>query len=220
MNTKHNLTSLLCALALLAATASSHAAAIPMTLNYSGTFGTTTTLGGTAFGANTPFSFAATFNSAAPLGGLPNGWQKFSATSFTILINSTTYTATTPSALNVLLVDTTSPSGYLAGLVDTAHGSMMGSTFSGATPTLNADTPAPTVFSDFSNSDLTVDFQIALNGVTGGLAVNDLVNDLVDPAAASLSLSAVPEPSEWTAISFAVIGLAYAAKRRLTKAAH
>ena len=217
MNTKHNLTSLLCALALLAATASSHAAAIPMTLNYSGTFGTTTTLGGTAFGANTPFSFAATFDPDAPLGGLPTGWQQFTATSFTILINSTTYTATTPSALNVLLVDTTSPSGYLAGLVDTAHSSVMGSTFSGATPTLNADKPAPTVFSGSIESTLTADFQIELNGVTGGLAIKDLVGPA---AAASLSLSAVPEPSEWTAISFAVIGLAYAAKRRLTKAAH
>ena len=73
------------------------------------------------------------------------------------------------------------------------------------------------MFSGSIESTLTADFQIELNGVTGGLAIKDLVGPA---AAASLSLSAVPEPSEWTAISFAVIGLAYAAKRRLTKAAH
>ena len=53
--------------------------------------------------------------------------------------------------------------------------------------------------------------------MTGGLAINDLSGD----SAASLTVAAVPEPSQWAAIScIGVLGLAYVAKRRLTKAAH
>ena len=39
------------------------AEAAMLTLNFSGEFGPTTTLGGTALGANTAFTFAATFDS-------------------------------------------------------------------------------------------------------------------------------------------------------------
>ena len=221
MHTKHNLTSLLCALALLAATAS-HAAAL-LTLNYSGTFGTGTTLGVTALADNTPFSFAATFDPTAPIPDSIPGAAGFFATSFTILINSTTYTATTPSALTVFLADPRylAPSYYAVGLnTGPAPKPFVLSSFctgaAPAYPAFNANTPTPTLFSDFFLQDVDNGFPIALNDVPGGLVVNDLVG----PAAASLSLSAVPEPSEWTAISFAVLGLAYAAKRRLTKAAH
>lgn len=216
MHTKHNLTSLLCALALLAATASSHAAAL-LTLNYSGTFGPTTTLGGSPFGVGTttPFSFAATFNPAAPVSSVP-GYAAFTASSFTILIKGTTYTATTPSALTVLLADPRAfpppTSLYVVALNTGKPTFVLSSFFTGAAPTFYADTPTPTVFSGFDNQQLDEGFQIALDGVFGGLVINDLVGT------SAATLSAVPEPSEWAAISFTVIGLAYAAKRRLTKA--
>ena len=220
MHTKHNLTSLLCALALLAATASSHAAAL-LTLNYSGTFGSTTTLGGLPFELNTPFSFAATFDPAAPIPDSTPGAAGFFATSFTILINSTTYTATTPSALTVFLADPRylAPSYYAVGL-NTGPAPkpfVLSSFYTGAAPAypaFNANTPTPTLFSDFFLQDVDNGFPIALDGVSGGLVINELVGN------SAASLSAVPEPSEWAAISFAVIGLAYAAKRRLAKAAH
>jgi len=52
----------------LFALASGQADAATLLLNFSGEFGPTTTLGGTALGADTPFTFTASFDSTA---GIP-----------------------------------------------------------------------------------------------------------------------------------------------------
>ena len=215
---KHNITSSLCTLALLGTIANAPAGSDNLlTLNYSGFFGAYTKLGGSFVAEGTPFSFAATFNAAAPLEYTDTGLGLFSASSLSFLIDGTAYTGSSPANQIVLLKDPEAIGHYVAQLSSADLTYYIISRFSGATTDFHAATPTATEFSDFFANDYSGAFQIALDGVTGGLVINDLSGD----SAASLTVAAVPEPSQWAAIScIGVLGLAYVAKRRLTKAAH
>jgi hypothetical protein len=216
---KTNITKLLCTLALLGAAASAPAGpSNPLTLNYSGYFGPTTTLGGTTFSEDTAFSMAATFDAAATPITSGLGFAGFSASSFSIVIGSTTYAASSPADLAVMLADQSGPFEglYAAGISDASFGHSIFSVYAGATPALDANNPTATVFSGYKGSDRNTGFAIALTDVTGGLVINDLGSGDF-----TANLTSVPEPSQWAIIScFGVLGLVYVAKRRLAKAAH
>ena len=218
MPLKTNLTKFVCGLALLGAVANAPAGGDNMlTLNYSGYFGPTTTLGGTVLPDNTAFSFAATFNAAAPIPVI-TGLALFSASSFSIVIGTTSYTASQPADLQVTLGDPRMSEIYVAGVIPADQSCILWSYYTGATPAFQTDNPTATEFSGNVVNELsspTVNFQIALDGVAGGLVINDLGSGAFT---ANLTAS-VPEPSQWAAIScFGVLGLAYAAKRRFAKA--
>ena len=216
---KHNITSSLCTLALLGTIANAPAGSDNLlTLNYSGFFGADTKLGGSFVADGTPFSFAATFNAAAPLEEFTDtGLGSFSASSLSFLIDGTAYTGSSPANQIVVLKDPEGSGHYEAQLSSADLSYYIISRFGSATTDFHAATPTATEFSDFYANDCSGAFQIALDGVTGGLVINDLSGD----SAASLTVAAVPEPSQWAAIScIGVLGLAYVAKRRLTKAAH
>ena len=175
MNTKHNITSLLCTLALLGATASSHAAALNWNWNWSATDPTLTMAGTltTDPASGGTYQITAATLTSYIISGAPTGLTLTALTDFNLgdnlLVSSDpaqmqldnygfSFTLSDDSAWNIYALD---PTQYAVG--NSPHGSL---------------------------------------------------------GQFTATLSAVPEPSEWTAISFAVLGLAYAAKRRLTKAAH
>ena len=176
MNTKHNITSLLCGLALLGAVANSHAAALNWNWNWSSTGGPTLTMAGTLTtdpaDAGTYQITAATLTSYI-FSGVPTGLTLTALTDY--------------NQGNNLLISS-----------DPAQMQLDNSGFS---------------FTLSDNSQWNI---YALDPTQ--YAVGNIPHGSLGHFTATLS--AVPEPSEWTAISFAVIGLAYAAKRRLTKAAH
>ena len=213
-----NLTKFVCGFALLGAVANAPAGGDNMlTLNYSGYFGPTTTLGGTVIPDNTAFSFAATFNAAAPISS-ETGVALFSASSFSIVIGTTSYTASQPADLAVGLFDPRAVGAYAAG-VYTADGVHNLTVYSGATPAFQTDNPTATEFSGNVGNVIVglSGLQIALDGVTGGLVINDFGSGVFT---ANLTTS-VPEPSQWAAIScVGVLALVYVAKRRFAKATH
>jgi hypothetical protein len=184
-----------------------------MNLNYSGSFGPNTTLGGTALGTETPFSIVATFDSASGIDPSPSpGVAVFAASSFTIVLNGQTYTASPSLSLNVLLLDPTShynPNNYEAGFYAGDLSAGFNSFYTTAIPTFSALSPTPTVMSGWYENNVTP-YTIALEGVTGGLAIND-----VGTSPFTAEISSVPEPVNVALGVFGVVFAGVAVGRRL-----
>lgn len=181
-----------------------------LSLNYAGSFGPATTLGGIPLGEETPFSFEAQFESTSnfytllPPEAVPN-LGLFPITSFWLQLGGETYHAPPSSSLNVALLimkkSPEAPTLYGVGIAASAgtfpDGFPLGflSFFLAANPSFSAIAPTPLTLDDFlatvdsMTDDEGVPYVLALDGVTGGLVINEFG---MSPVTASLT--AVPEP--------------------------
>lgn len=101
----------------IAAAGAGRSGAADLALDVAGVFGPTTTLGGTAFGADTSFAFRAVFDSTHELFHTP-GAGIFAITGFTVTIaGHGTFTGVPNIDLNAVIVDPTYPPirNYAAG---------------------------------------------------------------------------------------------------------
>jgi PEP-CTERM motif len=217
-NMRRKITAVLSALflAALTLTLAVAAQASPLLLNGTGSLdGATvlTTPGGSApLGADTSFSYHATFEST---GGTYMGGYLYSATTTFDLSGRGTYTS---SSLSVLLADPTSPLSFLtnyytAGLM-AANGDGMAGQYSTASPTFFMGTPTPSLLSnpslppDLVGGTINFDGEVSLSNLTWGSA---------NPTAELTAANTVPEPSTYAllCISLGVVG--YARKRMVSK---
>ncbi|MEI7808827.1 MAG: PEP-CTERM sorting domain-containing protein [Verrucomicrobiota bacterium] len=206
---KNTLLKLLCTLALLGAVASASAGSSnPMTLNYSGYFSSNSKLGlGDSFGVDTAFTLTASFDAANPYQYIIDadygGYGHFEASSFSFLINGTTYAGSTPSALTIVLEDKLFDGGgnYEVGILTDGGGFISG--FGAATQDFNFQADnfkdlTATTFSGFAGTGwLNQTLNIYLDGVEGSLKIRNLSTAPGDFTASLTSDTAsVPEPSQ------------------------
>jgi hypothetical protein len=113
-------------------------------LETTGAFGPTSTLGGTAFGAATPYSFGAIFDPTKDRNPTPgDGAGYFRATQFTITIQGYgTFVGIPNNDLNVALLDPTYHLGINAAGLVTSHGEPFSlNTYSAVTPPFDPHVP-------------------------------------------------------------------------------
>ena len=210
------LSSLLCVaiVGALTVAASSAAAAANLALDVTGEFSPTTTLGGTALGANTPFSFHAVFDPLDNVNPTP-GAGYFRPTEFTIEITDHGIFAGVPNVdLNVVVLDPSYHLGvYAAGLVTSAGTPFFLNTYSAVATPYNPSTPTPTTFLEFLgtlDSFAEAPFIIPLAGGAGSLAIHDFGGGI--PTA---SLIPIPEPASLWLV--AMCATALIARRRIQR---
>ena len=173
------------------------AEATNLALDVTGEFGPTTTLNGTALGANTPFSFHAVFDPAEDVNPTP-GAGYFRPTEFAIEIAGHGSFAGVPNVdLNVVVLDPTYHLGvFAAGLVTSTGTPFFLNTYTAVATPFNPETPTPTTFQEFIetlDSFAEAPYVIPLTG-GGSLSIHDF-----GPATPTASLVAVPEPTMiWT----------------------
>jgi hypothetical protein len=183
------------AIVALATLVSSRAEAGLLTLEATGAFGPTSTLGGTAFGADTPYSFRAVFDPAMDRNPTPgDGAGYFRATQFTITIGGYgTFEGIPNDDLNVALLDPTYHLGInAAGLLTSRGAPFFLDAYSAVAPTFDPHAPTPTTFLGYLKTLSGFPYVIPLAGGAGELVIND-VGDT--PRTASLVAVSVPEPS-------------------------
>jgi hypothetical protein len=200
---------------MFAAAASDRAEAGSLIENFSGAFGPTTTLDGTALGSDTNFSYQATFDPTA--GTIVRGGVATFATSLSITIaGHGTYTSA-PGAVAVVLTDPSFPGlsgNYGVGLSTSTAGFFFGAEFASASPTFTIETVAPAVFSSYLG--YVIDLPLTIELTSGGsLVIND---NGTTPATASLTRAAVPEPAALILAAEAVILLGVALRLPFRKA--
>ncbi len=180
--------------------------------NFSGYFGPSTTLDGTALGGSeTAFTFTAAFDPSAGT-ELATGAAVFATTASIEIAGHGTFTAST----DVFLVDPRfeGASVYAVGLSDSTASAFFGGVFAAAAPAFTVESVVPTTFQSFleySNA-LVGDLPFTLNLNGGGtLVINDSGTTM-----ATASLTAVPEPAALIGASQAVLllGLAFRLRRR------
>ena len=165
--------------------------------NNTGSFGSSTTLGGVALGADTPYSLTATFDDASV--GF-SGFDQFPVTALSLnLTGHGTYTAIPDSNLTVYL---SSSGGYRAGLINSTAGSSSNVSFS-------SSTPSPTIFSNFQGLSDSFPYGISLVGVSGGLSIQSF-----GATPMTASITAVPEPAEYAAVTGLALGVFALVQRR------
>jgi hypothetical protein len=198
---------------IFAAAASNRAEAGSLIENFSGEFGPTTTLGGTALGSVTNFSFQATFD---PTTGtkVEGGVATFAASLSINIAGHGTFTSA-PGAVWAVLTDPSFaglPGDYGVGLSTSTAGFFLGAEFASASPAVTVETVAPTIFSSYVNYVRNVPLTIELAS-GGSLVIND---NGTTPATASLTSAAVPEPTVLIVAAEAVllVGVALRLVRR------
>jgi hypothetical protein len=194
---------------IFAAAASNRAEASSLTENFSGAFGPTTTLGGTALGSDTSFRFQATFDPTTGTVVRP-GVATF-ATSLSINIaGHGTYTSA-PGAVDVVLTDPSFPGlpgNYAVGLSTSTAGAFFGAAFASASPAFTVETVAPTVFARYL--EYVTDLPLTIELTSGGSLVINANGTAA--AAASLTSAAVPEPAAMIVAAEAVLLLGVASR--------
>jgi len=185
-------------------------------LNYTGNFIIGTTLDGVSLASNTPFSITATFDGDPSLNKFTtfSGIGIFEITALSLTLTGYgTYAAVTGPDLNVFLQ--ISPSTRSAGLSEgSGLGSRLYSSFNNnSDPSFDPAAPSPFSFSDYSSSFSS--YTIPLSGVSAGLAINGFG---ISSATASITAAAVPEPSEYAAVTGLALGV-FALVQRRRKAA-
>jgi hypothetical protein len=187
--------------------------------NYTGSFNSTTTLGGVALGADTPFSIVATFDSSVNYGFFNTlGYGVYPVTALSLSLSGNTYTAIPDSNTTVIFWDDlNTPPSFAAGLYyNTTGGTSLkafndyfstqsNSSFDPTAPSANTYS-TPTVGAGFAQ-----DYSLSLVGVTGGLA--NMGFGTTD-ATASISAAAVPEPAEYAAVTGLALGVFALVQRR------
>jgi hypothetical protein len=180
------------AVACLTAIAAGLSAAADLALDITGIFGPTTTLGGNALGAATPFAFRAVFDANHELFHTP-GAGIFAVIEFTITIDGHgTFTGVPNANLNAVVVDQTYHVGtFAAGLVDLTATSFFLNKYQSVSTPFSPPTPTPTNFLNYLGRESGVfPYTIPLAGGAGNLAINDFGSSMP-----SASLVAVPEPT-------------------------
>jgi hypothetical protein len=178
-----------------------------------GSFGPTTTLGGVALGADTPFSFQAEFDTSTG-----SSYDNLAGVVYSPIINLTieiagvgSFTGILSPGVDVFLLDPsyTLNGSYGAGLFNPIADNGFYDEFSTATTPFSASAPVPSTLLDFT-TDKIIPFSISLVGVTGGLVINDLGSAVPTASLTSVSLASVPEPSSLalagTAATIAALG--------------
>ena len=185
------------------------ASASMVTLNYSGSFSPDSSLGGTAFGVDTPFIIHATFDSTTDV--IPaSGHGIFPLTSLSIHLPSGTYAAASAFGWDAYVGDPRVFSGYAGGIRNAWLGMNAITLFTTATPAFSADAPTDSVLTGFSENWGAFPCTIGLDGGAGDLVVNDLG---AGPFSASLT-SSVPEPGQWAMMGLTLVGVACYGYRR------
>ena len=180
----------------LAVLASGRVEASMLTLNMSGTFGPTATLGGTALGAGTPFMVAATFDSTS---GIPyqnkTGVELFQTVATFTIAGFGTYTSVPGANVYVGLVDLSAGYGYYEAVLTNATGSVgFGGAYATATPSFSVLNPAPAVLSDLLFSSSFGTYTVPLQSGAGNLVLPVEGGFGAIEAYATIT-STVPEPS-------------------------
>ena len=150
----------------LVAASSNRVEAGSLVENFSGYFGPTTTLNGTALGGSeTAFTYTATFNPSAGT-ELATGLAVFATTASIEIAGHGTYTAST----DVILADPSYAGAgiYGVGLADSTASSLFGGIFGAASPAFTVESPISTTFVSFleySNAAVgDLPFTLSLNG--------------------------------------------------------
>ena len=183
-----------------------------LTFNYSGYFGPNSTLGGTAFGADTAFSLTCFCNTDSLVLDASD-ISTFTVTSLSMVINGTAYTGSPSDGLLFALGDSTGTRGtYGVGIYSSDLSGGFFSNFSTATPAFLAGSPTSTVFSDNIILDNGAFIHIALTDVVGGLI---LIDESAQPFTASVEVQAVPEPSTFALLGLGALGLAAYRRKRV-----
>lgn len=197
---------LLCAVILVAAAlGAGPAEATLLALEATGSFGPTSTLGGTAFGADTPYSFRAVFDSAEDRNPNPgDGAGYFRVTQFTITIERHgSFEGIANDDLNVALLDPTYHLGIqAAGLLTSRGEPFFLDAYSAVAPPFDPHGPTPTTFLSYLTTLYSSPYVVPLAGGAGELAVFD-----VGDAARTASVVAIPEPSGLTLTGLGVLVL-------------
>ena len=205
---------LLAVIAFFATFVATQAGAASLSLGYSGVFSADSTLGGVAFGADTPFTFQATFDSTTDTDpgdgiGLFDAVVTFSIQGFG------SFTTDPAGDVNVVLADITSGlPAYAAGLVTADQSWGFFRLFFAVTPAIDADVPGPSRFSGIVTTAVGVPFVIPLSLGRGDLVINDFVS-LGETAEITLTTTTpVPEPG--AVLLFASGAVALLARMRPT----
>ncbi len=194
--------------AALAAFALTTAQAASFDLSYTGTFGSETTLGGVALTAATPFSITATFQDAVSGSAYDFNLFEVKALSLT-LTGYGTYTAIPDPNLNVIML--TQNGNYYIGLGDQNVSLTFFKKFTGSSnSSFDYNSPTATTFSGFGSDNGNRPYNISLVGVTGGLSIG------YSPSitSATASITAVPEPAEYAAVTGLALGVFALVQRR------
>jgi hypothetical protein len=185
-----------------------------LALEATGAFGPTSTLGGTAFGAGTTYSFRAVFDPAKDRNPTPgDGAGYFLATQFTITIAGYGAFEGIPNDdLNVAFLDPTYHLGInAAGLVTSRGAPFFLDAYSSVAPPFDPHAPTPTTFLGYLTTLPGFPYVVPLAGGAGELVIND-----VGDTPRTASLVAVPEPS--SLVLAGLIGLAlFAGRKRLCR---
>jgi hypothetical protein len=161
-------------------------------LDATGAFGPTSTLGGIAFGADTPYSFGAVFDPTKDRSPTPgDGAGYFRATQFTITVQGYgTFVGIPNNDLNVALVDRTYHLGINAAGLVTSHGEPFYlDAYSAVTPPLDPHVPTPATFRGYLGTLSGFPYVLPLAGGAGELVIND-----VGDTPRTASVIAAPEP--------------------------
>lgn len=199
----------------MAALGSGRAEAGLLALDVTGSFGPTSTLGGTPFGVDTSYSFRAVFDPTDNVNPTP-GAGYFRPTQFTIAIAGHGTFAGIPNVdLNVVVLDPSYHLGvFAAGLVTSAGDPFFLDTYSAVDPPFNPEVPTPTSFSGYLGTLAGKPYIIPLAGGAGDL----VIKGFGDPVPTA-SLVAVPEPSSLVLAGLGGLAL-FAGQKRLCKATY
>ena len=181
-------------------------------LNYTGSFNSTTTLGGVALGADTPFSMVATFDGSpyyeqhAP--NVP--WTfYFHITAFSLTLGGNTYTKDNNGTFGVALSRYNSVTAVFIGDNGSCCGGISAEFDILANPSFDFTHPSPynfVAYLDNPSGGL-----LLLNGVPGGLGFTGLGSTR---PTASITAVAVPEPAEYAVVTGFAIGVFALVRRR------
>jgi hypothetical protein len=186
-----------------------------LALEATGAFGPTSTLGGTAFGADTRYWFRAVFDPAQDRNPTPgDGAGYFRATRFTIAIEGYgTFEGIPDDDLNVALLDPTYHLGIdAAGLLTSRGKPFFLDAYSAVAPAFGPHAPTPTTFLGYRRTLPGFPYVVPLAGGAGELVIND-----VGDAPRTASLAAVPEPSSLVLAGLGGLAL-YVGRKRLGRA--
>ena len=164
-------------------------------LNMSGETFPGSEIAGSPFASGTPWSLAAEFDTASLTEG-SQGLYSAPANSLTVVIGATTYTATAPGSMNVLLGS--AGNIYVPGVEDSSSNGILPLYSTSSDVNWNAAAPTPTVFGGFFNISSLYFIMATDQG--------SLILAATPSLTLQASITAVPEPS---LVSLAIGGAAF-----------